>query len=103
MKYGIVLKKKQYIHGLTQNEMVKLYDFLGGGSTEAFPLEFDAGEAECSAIGLITPDAASHFDYDYKNSGLKDFVSAILDNANIDCNGKKYSFQGIDLLILGEE
>lgn len=40
MKYGIVLKEKEFIRGLERNDVINLFDKLN--ESEAFPIELEA-------------------------------------------------------------
>lgn len=95
MKYGIVLKEKEFIRGLEKNDVIDLFDKLN--ESEAFPIELEAKMHECSAMGFITLTAAETFDYDYKTSGLHDFISTILDNMNNETEDCEYEFKGIKI------
>ena len=95
MEFGLVLKEKPGIDGLTKSDIMDMFDMLD--SNEAFPIELEAHYQECSAMGFITPNAAELIDYDYERSGLHDFIAAILDdmaNENISCT---YTFRGIEI------
>lgn len=94
-KFGLVLKQKEAIDGLTKSEIMDLFDMLN--DTKAYPIELEAKEHECSAMGFITPETAEFFDYDYKNSGLHDFIAMILDNANLEEPNCIYTFNGIKI------
>lgn len=94
MIYDIVLRKKPYVEGLTREEIVSQLDLLED-EIEVLPIEIEDEEAECSAMGFITVDAASLLDYDYKNSGLKDFVMVAME-----CGGTDFNFNGIRVCVL---
>lgn len=98
MKYGIVLKKKEYMNALIKEDVIKLFGKLDG--VQALPIEFDAKETEFHAVGFITPEAASLFEYEYKKSGLNDYIALILDKATSDETvAYEYSFRGVFIYI----
>lgn len=78
MKYGIVLKEKPGISGLTRRDVAYVFDMLN--CEEAYPIELEAKEHESVAMGFIDPKFASMLEYDYEKSGLHDFIAAILDD-----------------------
>lgn len=94
MNYEIVLKKKPYIEGLNREEIFSLLELLED-DPEVLPIEIEDGEKACSAMGFITIDAASSLNYDYKGSGLKDFVIVAMEYSGTDFN-----FNGIGVCIL---
>lgn len=93
MEYGIALKEKPFVDGLNRSELTELFDCLD--SIEAYPLELEARNCECTAMGFITPAAADILDYDYETSGLHDFIAMILDNINNESYDCTYEFKGI--------
>ena len=93
MKYGIVLKEKEFFNGLNRNDVIDLFDMLN--NIEAYPIELEAIEHECSAMGFITPEASDKLNYDYESSGLHDFIAAILDDMNNESDNCEYEFKGI--------
>lgn len=94
MKYDIVLKKKPYIQGLEKEEILLILSLLND-EVDVFPIEIEDGEEACSAMGFITVDAAQSLDYDYKNSGLEDFVIVAMK-----CGGTDFNFNGIKVCVL---
>lgn len=94
MKYDIVLMKKPYVQGLEKRETLLLLDLLED-DVEVFPIEIEDPIAECSAMGFITADIARTLDYDYKNSGLKDFVIVAME-----CGGTDFNFNGMKVCVL---
>ena len=101
MKYGIALKRKPYINGLIKEEAVQLFNLLN--EEEAFPIEFESGDAECSAIGFITKESASSLDYEYKFSGLREFMETLLltkEHIDPDVKENNYQFRGIDIHVI---
>ena len=95
MYYGIALREKECVDGLTRNDIIDLFDMLD--NVEAFPIELLAREHECGAMGFITPEAADLLDYDYESSGLRDFIADILDDMNNETEGCRYEFKGIKI------
>ena len=95
MEFGIVLREKEFTDGLTRKDIIDLFDMLN--NTEAYPIEFEAKEHECSAMGFITPEVAELFDYDYEASGLHDFIALILDNMNTESENCEYEFKGVSI------
>ena len=93
--YEIVLREKELISGLNRNDVRDLFDMLNG--TEAYPIELEARQHECSAMGFITPSAAELLYYDYEESGLHDFIALILDNMENESNGCSYEFRGLTI------
>lgn len=91
--YGIVLREKELICGLSRNDVIDLFDMLE--DAEAYPIELEAREHECSAMGFITPDTAELLDYDYETSGLHDFIANILDDMDRESENHEYAFKGI--------
>lgn len=89
--FGITLVEKPNVDGLTKAEVMEMYDQMDGD--EAYPLEISG--CETSAMGFITPEAAEILDYDYKESGLNDFVSVILNDMNNESEDGTYEFRGI--------
>ena len=92
-KYDLVLKEKEFITGLEKNEVMELFELLP--DAEIYPIELQAKEHECSAMGFITREAAKIMDYDYTTSGLYDFIANILDNMNNESQSCEYEFCGI--------
>lgn len=95
MEYGIALKEKECTSGLTRNDVIDLFDMLN--NVEAYPIELEAKEHECSAMGFITPEVAELFDYNYEESSLHDFIANILDNMNNESDDCEYEFKGIKI------
>ena len=95
MKYGIVLREKEWTNGLTKNDVIDLFDMLN--DIEAYPIELEARKHECSAMGFITIEVADALDYDYEESGLHDFISNILDDMANESDDCTYKFKGIKI------
>lgn len=96
-KYGIVLRQKYDIDGLIKKDILELADRLD--DQEVYPIEIEAKQCPCSAMGFITAEAAEILDYDYEGSGLRDFIAAILDNVDLESADCQYEFKGIDIWI----
>lgn len=94
-KYGIALKEKEFVSGLNESEVMELLSKLDGN--EVFPIELEAREQECSAMGFITTKAANVLDYNYESSGLHDFIALILDDVNKETTSCEYKFAGVDI------
>lgn len=97
MKYGIVLKKKEYTDALIKEDVIELFGKPDG--VQALPIEFDSKKSELHAIGFITPEAASLFEYENKTSGLNDFIALLLDSPERDINDYSYSFREVNIYI----
>lgn len=95
MAYGIVLKEKECTHGLDRHDVIELFDKLH--STEVYPIELEARDHECCAMGFITPEVAEIFYYDYETSGLRDFIANILDDIINESDDCTYEFKGVEI------
>lgn len=95
MEYGIVLRETKIPYGLTRNDVIDLFDMLD--NIEAYPIELEAREHECTAMGFITPEAAELLDYDYEESGLHDFIANILDDMDNESDDCMYEFKYIKI------
>ena len=93
--YGLVLSEKYGIEGISRNDVIELFDMLD--DAEAFPIELPAYAQESSAMGFITPKAAELIDYDYKTSGLQDYIASILDDMDRESDTCEYEFKGIKI------
>lgn len=91
----VVLIEKPGMDGLTMSDITGLYIMLNNGV--GYPIELSAKLHESTAMGFITPDAAEQLDFDYDKSGLHDFVSAILDDMNLESPNHLYNFNGITI------
>ncbi len=103
MTYGISLLEKYGIEGLNGDEIYLLYhlthDSCEHNSFKVFPIELEAHKHESSAMGFITPEAAEILDYDYKRSGLHDFIASILDDMENESEDFHYEYKGIDIYL----
>lgn len=88
--YDVVLRKKYGEDGLIREEIDSMFDMLK--SVKGYPVEFMAKETEHSAMGFISPQAASALDFNY--DALRNFVADILDG-NVDEDGCSYKFGGL--------
>ena len=88
-KYGMVLKGKDGDSGLTKLDLAELLEKLSGD--QVYPIEIEAKNFECSAMGFIDKWAASELDFDYQDSGLRDFILETNQTKNV------YQFKGIDI------
>ena len=97
MKYDIVLREKPFLSGLTNDDVIELFAKVDG--TEACPIEVYAKYHESSAMGFITPHAASlmECDYDYDESGLRDFIAESLDDMNLENELHTYEFKELKI------
>ena len=95
LKYEIVLKEKEFTDGLTRPEIIDMLDMLDG--TEVYPIELEARDHECAAMGFISPNAASKLWYNYELSGLHDFIANILDDMKNESDDCTYEFKGIKI------
>lgn len=91
-KFGIALKEKPGMDGLTKQDVAELYDMLDG--EEAFPLELEPDFVESSAMGFITPEAAEALEYEHQ-TGLREFVVNILDDMENESEDGTYEYKGI--------
>lgn len=86
--YDVVLCEKPVESGLSLAEIQIMYPMLS--SEEAFPIEIEANDHECSAMGFITPESAESLDYMYDDLGL--FVANILDDMNNENKSHEYFY-----------
>lgn len=102
-KYDIVLREKPFLEGLIFNDVKELFEKLAtsdeADEAEGYPIELEASCVESSAMGFITPSAADALDYDYVGSGLKDFISHILDDMGNKSEDCCYNFQGLSIYL----
>jgi hypothetical protein len=87
----VALKEKPGADGLVKSEIMDLFNMLT--STEAFPIELEALDHECSAMGFIDPAYAEMLDYDYERSGFHDFIASILDDMDNESENGEYEYQ----------
>lgn len=93
--YGLVLREKYGIECISRNDVIELFDMLD--DAETFPIELPAYAQESSAMGFITTKAAELIDYDYKNSGLQDYIAFILDDMDSESDTCEYEFKSIKI------
>ena len=99
--YEIALCEKPTTDGLVKKDIELLYGLVSNmdNTTEVYPIELEAKEHECSAMGFITSEAANILDFDYENSGLHDFIALILDDMENERPDHHYSFKGLDIYL----
>lgn len=51
--YGLILREKYGIEGISRNDVIVLFDMLNG--TETYPIELYSNEQEGYVKGFITP------------------------------------------------
>lgn len=95
MLYDIVLIEKPGCDGITLAEIKQIFPMLK--DTEAFPIEIEAKEHECSAIGFITSNAADQLNYEY--NALRTFVANILDDMANETPDNTYSYQNLTIYL----
>lgn len=93
--YDIVLIEKPGCDGITLSDITFLFSNLK--DTEAYPIEFEAKEHECSAMGFITPAAANQLDYEYQH--LHAFIANILDDMNNETPTGEYIYQDLSIFL----
>lgn len=95
MLYDIVLIEKPGCDGITLTEIKQIFPMLK--DAEAFPIELEAKEHECSAMGFITPNAAEQLNYEY--DALRTFVANILDDMSNETPDNTYSYQNLTIYL----
>lgn len=95
MLYDIVLIEKPGCDGITLAEIKQIFPMLK--DTEAFPIELEAKEHACSAMGFITPNAADQLNYEY--NALRTFVANILDDMANETPDNTYSYQNLTIYL----
>lgn len=95
MLYDIVLIEKPGCDGITLAEIKQIFPMLK--DAEAFPIELEAKEHECSAMGFITPNAAEQLNYEY--DALRTFVANILDDMANETPDNTYSYQNLTIYL----
>ena len=96
-KYDVVLVEKPEPQGMTAEDVNVLIGMLREESF--FPVEFPSLNWDSSAMGFVGKDAANRIDYDYKESGLEDFVGRILSDINLTSESREYEFKGLAVCI----
>lgn len=94
-KYDLVLTEKEAETGLDWSDTVRMIGMLS--EKEWFPIEIMAKEHECSAMGFIGRKAAEKLEYDYRASGLNDYVAEILDDLDMEDDTHEYEFNGLKI------
>lgn len=70
------------------------------GITNVYPIEIEAKAVECSFMGFISDEAANEFDYDYENSGLRDYLDLLMNLPDVACG--TYDYRGVRIIALDE-
>jgi hypothetical protein len=91
--FSLILHEKQVDGGLVRSEAIDMIDMLPSGE-EFLPIEIEAKQHESIAIGFILRVFADELDYDYKSSGLVNFIANILDDMNNERDDCTYEFAG---------
>lgn len=100
-KIDVYLVQKEGITGLTFDEITTICDIMRKyNNNEVFPIELEAHEHECAAMGLISTEAANVLDYDYENSGFHDFIANILDDLLLESPTHTYKFKGLTIVMV---
>ncbi len=113
MKYGLALIEKPGNAGMNIEDVKRLFslisvgdgddvsrdEFAAGLDTEVYPIELEAREHECVAMGFISREAAAAIDYDYEGSGLHDYIASVLDDMDNEHDDHYYSFNGVDIFL----
>lgn len=94
-KYDIVLIKKCFDNGILKEDVTNLMEKLQNNSS-FFLLELQVNDCDCSAIGFISKPASEEFEWDYKESGLLDYISLIVTQ---DIPDETYEFRGFRIWI----
>jgi hypothetical protein len=89
-EYDVVLKEKEGVEGLILDEIEDMMALVK--DPEVFPIDLEAREHECAAMGFITTEAADCLDYDYEGSGFHDFVASILDDMENETETGEYEY-----------
>ena len=89
----ICLIEKPCSCGLNSIEFSRLSKEFG--DREVIPVEFEAKEHECSAMGFITMESADALGYDYR--GVAEYIASILDDMDLEHEDGMYEFQGIKI------
>ena len=95
--FDIVLKEKAFEYGLVKSEIVDLLDMCS--NPEVYPIELEAREHECAAMGFISVEAADQLDFDYEASGLHDFIANILDDMENENESCIYEFKDLQIYL----
>lgn len=93
MKYDIVLIEKPCGEGVSKDENRELLSLLS--ENEGYPIEIENKYNDSSAMGFIGCEAANTIDYDYKTSGLNDFIGGILSDTSKERPDNTYIFKNL--------
>lgn len=91
--FGIVLHETPLDQGMTRTEAMDMIDMLS--EEEFLPIEVEGKDGGSVAIGFITMQAANALNYDFKGSGLNDFIGGILAGMELESEDCTYDFKGI--------
>ncbi len=86
MKYDVVVLQTE--NGLNVNSFKALLDMVDG--EEIIPIDLEAHNVECTAIGVISTKAAEKLEYDYE--ALRDYLSMIMEDVEKESPDNQYSF-----------
>lgn len=89
--YSLALIEKPGNSGLDRKDLERLTSHIDSG--EFYPIEIENSGSESCAMGFITPEFAEFLDYDYKSSGLNDFVGGILADMEKESPDCRYTFK----------
>ena len=92
-KFDLVLKYADGIDGLNKDEIMELLE--KAEETDLYPIELELASMMGSLMGFISREAASLLEYNYRASGLYDFLSVVAE----DLSEKEYTFRGICIYI----
>ena len=93
--YDIVLLEKCIETGLRESDAVRMLSLVNGN--EIIPIEIEAHKHESSAMGFISFHAAEAMDFDY--SSLEEFITAILDDMELENEDGIYHFNDFSILL----
>ncbi|MBQ7818541.1 MAG: hypothetical protein IJ341_02470 [Bacteroidales bacterium] len=97
LTYDVVLIEKPSCSGLTKDEIIDMANSLGDKSM--LPIDIEPYEQECSAMGFITWSAANTLDFDYEESGFREFIASILDDMNNENPSCRYEYKGLNIYL----
>lgn len=89
----VCLIEKPSEYGLDSIELSKLSKEFG--DREVIPIEFEANEHECSAMGFMTVECADALEYDYRE--IAKYIASILDDMDLEHEDGLYDFHGVKI------
>lgn len=93
--------QKPGCEGLSVGDIAHLMRVIKeNGIENVYPVEIEAKKVECSFMGFISDEAATEFNYDYENSGLRDYLDLIMNLPDVACG--TYDYHGIKIIALDE-